>query len=275
MGLDSTRGRAPEGVDAGHSRAELGADLAALGVTRGTTVLVHCSLRQVGRVAGGAQTLREALLDVLDEKLGTLVVPAQTSSNTRTSADFRAATARLDEAGLAAHLAAMPGFDPAASPSEGMGALAESVRCHPKANRSAHPLTSFAAVGALADEICAVHPLNSLLGKESPLGRLQELDAMVLLLGVGFDKCTAFHLGENEFLSGRRRYSCKIDRSWTDFEDLAHRDADFAELGLRFERDQPEVLRCGRVGAAWTLLFPLRAAAEYAARELPKLRFEF
>jgi len=269
------RGACGTGDGDGWSRARLGADLAALGLGRGMTVLVHCSLRRVGLVAGGAQTLRDALLDVLDAEQGTLVVPAQTSSNSQTSAAFRTAAAQLDGLRLAAYVAAMPGFDRATSPSEGMGALAESVRRDPRAHRSPHPLTSFAAVGAGAAEICAEHPLTSLLGKDSPLGRLCEMDAMVLLLGVGFDKCTAFHLGEDEVLVGRRRYVCKVGDSWEVFTDIAHRDGDFAELGRRFARDEPGAVRGGPVGGAEALLLPLRAAAEYAARELPELRLGF
>jgi aminoglycoside 3-N-acetyltransferase len=101
------------------------------------------------------------------------------------------------------------------------------------------------------------------------------MDAMVLLLGVGFDKCTAFHLGENEVLVGRRRYVCKVGDSWEVFADIAHRDEDFAELGRRFAHDEPDAVRGGPVGGAEALLFPVRTAAEYAARELPELRLGF
>jgi aminoglycoside 3-N-acetyltransferase len=35
-----------------------------------------------------------------------------------------------------------------------------------------------------------------MFGEHSPLARLEEVGAQVLLLGVGYDVCTAFHLAE-------------------------------------------------------------------------------
>jgi aminoglycoside 3-N-acetyltransferase len=69
----------------------------------------------------------------------------------------------------------MPGFDPQITPSQGVGALPEVVRM----------LMSFAAIGPQAEPITAGHVLESGLGKGSPLARLYELDAAILLLGVG------------------------------------------------------------------------------------------
>ena len=254
-------------------RGRLRAELAGLGLRAGMTVLVHCSLRGVGRVEGGADALREALLDVVGEEHGTLVVPTQTRANSMTSQEFRAAVTDLDEAEFEVYLKGLPGFDPAASPSEGMGALAEAVRTHSRAHRSPHPITSFAAVGAHAADLCAIHPLECLLGTQSPLGLLAKLDARVLLLGVGFDKCTAFHLGEDRALPEERPYRCKIGDEWRDFKALSCQDTDFAELGARFERAHSGRVRHGRLGAASTRLFPLALAADFAEMELPALRF--
>ena len=254
------------------SAGRLRSDLAALGIDQGTTLLVHCSMRRIGWVEGGAATLRDALLSLVDERAGTLVVPAQTRSKSQTSAEFLEAVAGLDAAATSAFLDALPGFDREKSPTEGMGALAEAVRLHPRAYRSAHPLTSFAAIGKSAREVCESHPLDCLLGKQSPLGALYELGAQVLLLGVGFDKCTAFHLGEDVVSNEERRYTCKIGDSWEVFDDLAHQDGDFTELGRRFAERRPRSVRAGRVGSADALVFPVQDAADFAASELPHLR---
>jgi aminoglycoside 3-N-acetyltransferase len=254
-------------------RDRLRAELIGSGLREGTAVLVHCSMRKIGWVNGGAEALRDALLEILDEERGTLVVPAQTRSKSNTSTAFLNAIADLDDEERKLFLKVMPGFDPRTSPSEGMGALAESVRTHPRAYRSAHPATSFAAVGRHAEEICATHPLDCLLGARSPLGALRELDARVLLLGVGFDKCTSFHLGEEAVFRLERPYLCKIGDEWRDFTGFPHRDDDFAELGARFEQAYPADVPEGTVGAASTRLFPLAMAADFAAWQLPKLRF--
>jgi aminoglycoside 3-N-acetyltransferase len=252
-------------------RGRLRAELTGLGLHAGMNVLVHCSMRAIGRVQGGADALRDALLDVLDEKLGTLVVPAQTPSKSRTSSRFLAAVQGMGDAAHAAYLRAMPGFDAASSPSEGMGALAESVRTHPNAHRSPHPTTSFAAIGAHAD-LCDEHPPWHLLDEQSPLGMLTKVDARVLLLGVGFEKCTAFHLGENRSVSREREYRFKIADAWEDFKALTYDDSDFGDLGERFKKDHRLDVSKGKVGNAVTWLFPLHVAASYAERELPGLR---
>lgn len=251
----------------------LRAQLAEIGLRTGQTVLVHSSLRSIGWIPGGAPALRDLLLDLLDPTLGTLVVPTQTRSASATSSGFLAATAGRSAAEYQAYLDRLPGFDPAHSPAEDMGALAEAVRTHPDARRSPHPITSFAAVGRLAAELMTAHPLESLLGKESPLGRLYECEALVLLIGVGYDKCTAFHLGENLELAPERDYRCKIGDSWRHFRAPAHRDEEFSELGSMFENSRPQHVRKAMLGAARCRLFPLTEAVDYAAVTLPYLRF--
>lgn len=251
----------------------LRAQLRRLGLRAGQAVLVHSSMRSLGPIPGGAVALRDLLLDLLDPGRGTLIVPAQTRSTSITSTEFRAATFGKDPAAFRAYLDALPGFDPDRTPAEGMGVLAEAVRTHPDARRSAHPATSFAAVGHLAEDLMAAHPLGSLLGKESPLGRMYECGALVLLLGVGYDKCTAFHLGENPETAPERDYRCKIGDSWRNFRGPSHQDAEFEELGALFEKENSAAVRIGPVGAATCRVFELTAAVDFAARTLPALRF--
>lgn len=57
------------------------------------------------------------------------------------------------------------------------------------------PTVVRAAIGARG-ELTARHPLTSEPGEESPLAALEAADETVLLRGVGFERCTAFHLGE-------------------------------------------------------------------------------
>jgi aminoglycoside 3-N-acetyltransferase len=254
-------------------RARLRTELAAAGLRPGMAVLVHCSMRAVGRVEGGAEALCETLLELLDEEHGTLVVPTQTTSASLTSPEFQRAIAQLADEDRELYLKVLPGFDALSSPSEGMGVLAESVRTHPQAHRSPHPTVSFAAVGRHAAAVCAAHPLDCLLGGRSPLGALRDLDARVLLLGVGFDRCTAFHLGEDAAFDRERSYCCKIGDEWQHFTGFPHRDEDFAELGSKFEQRHGDVVHRGNVGNAPTRLFPLALAATFATEELPFMRF--
>jgi aminoglycoside 3-N-acetyltransferase len=134
--------------------------------------------------------------------------------------------------------------------------------------RSSHPQTSFAALGPLAEQITRNHPIEQHLGPDSPLGRLYELGARSLLIGVGFDRYTPFHLADYVRPElPARSYSCKVrgrrGRSrWVRFRDLDLRDGHFAALGEQV-RERVEVVE-GKVGAAPSMVVPLREAVDAA-----------
>ena len=250
------------------SREQLAADLRSLGLQPGQDLLIHCSLRRIGPVEGGAATLLDALLDVTGPQ-ATLVVPAQTTLNSFTSREFHAAVAGLDEDEYARFVAAMPGFDPARTPSHGMGAFAEYLRTRPSAVRSRHPQASFAALGPQARPCTSVHDLDCHLGDRSPLGWLYAVDAAVLLLGVGYSVCTAFHLAEYHLPRPLpvQEYHCftaeeggRVERT---FNAVALDDSDFAQLGAGLEAISPAALRQGRVGSGTGRVISLRAAVDF------------
>jgi aminoglycoside 3-N-acetyltransferase len=241
-------------------------DLRRLGLPEGRSVLVHCSMRRIGPVAGGAAGLLRALQAVIGPD-ACVVVPAHTADNSTTSPSFAAATAGRSPAEVARYTATMPGFDPASTPSFGMGAFAEHVR-RSDAIRSAHPQTSFAAVGGDARTLLADHPWDCHLGPGSPLDRLYQQDATVLLLGVGYDVCTAFHLAEYRPEAPRRWYHCFVgtgsQRRQYDFVDVDLDDSDFDVLGKDLETTTKCVVN-GPVGAAAAKRLAIRDAVDFAA----------
>lgn len=276
----------PEGDPVADSAGDPAADLRRLGVRPGTRLMAHASL-------GGTGLRPEALLDALLGVLGprgTLVVPAFTPENSKTSSAHLERIAGLSEEEVLAFRERMPAFDPARTPSRGMGVLAEAVRTAPGAVRSDHPQTSFAAVGAGARELCAGHPLTSHLGEESPLGKMCGEGWKVLMINVGFSVCTAFHLAEYRIpkpllrmyecvvkvnhpgLPGgqpRRREGAPTGEGWTAYEDISLDDSDFAEIGRAFPEDR---VRRGRVGGASTMLFSLPDAVDHATKWMTENR---
>ncbi|MFD7862413.1 aminoglycoside N(3)-acetyltransferase [Streptomyces sp. NPDC059783] len=258
-----------------HRAAPLTAQLTALGVERGGVLMVHASLRAVGPVEGGADTVVRAVREALGPE-GTLVVPSFTPENSDTSPHFRARVHGLDAEAREAVRAAMPAFDPATTPAPSMGRLSETVRTSPGAARSAHPQTSFAAVGPLAPAVLDGHRPDCHLGEDSPLARLDALHAQVLLLGTGYATCTAFHLAEYRTPSPpRRTYRCVVRDSgrhhWWTYEDVALDDSDFAALGADFERSGADI-RTAPVGSATARLFRLPTAVAFAKGWLPAHR---
>ena len=248
--------------------AELASQLRTLGIRPGDTLLVHTSLRAVGPVQGGARGVVDSLLDVLGAD-GTLVVYAQTPDNSdpsRWPLTRGRAVPATEWAGLRATL---PAFDPARTPSYGVGVLPEEVRTRPGALRSDHPQSSFAALGPAAARITAGHALDCHLGEESPLARLEELDARVLLLGVGYSVCTAFHLAEYRVPGqGSREYGCAVDdgsgRRWHRYRDVDFDTSDFPALGEAYESLPEHPVIRARIGTADTRLFDLAPAVAYA-----------
>ncbi len=249
------------------ARAELAGQLSTLGLGAGDDVLVHCSMRRLGPVDGGPAAVAGALRDVVGPR-GTVVVPAQTPNNSVSSDAYRAATRDMTAEQRRAYEDGIQGFDPARTPAYGMGVFAEHVRKLPGAVRSAHPQASFCAWGPAAADLMGVHDLDCHLGERSPLAALYARAAKVLLLGPGYEACTALHLAEYRRANppAVRAYRCWIvdrgTRLRLDFR-AAHLDAGcFPELGAGLDR-QP-FSRTGRVGAAPARLLPVRSAVDFA-----------
>lgn len=255
----------PEGPN---TRATIVADLSELGVREGDTVLVHTSLKSLGWVCGGAVAVVQALLDVLGPA-GTLVVPAQTMDN---SDPRHWSNPPVPTEWWPVIRETMPAFEPRITPSVGLGAVAELVRQWPGAVRSDHPQASFAAVGARAVKLMAEHRLDSHLGEGSPLAALERTGARVLLLGVGFDVCTAFHLAEYRVPMPKTEFGAAVHtpdggRRWVTYPDVATDSDDFADLGEDFERTGS--VTTGMVGQAVSRLFAMDKAVAHAVAWLP------
>ncbi|RGP78938.1 aminoglycoside n [Fusarium longipes] len=248
------------------TRSSLTNDLRNLGLKKGNNVLVHCSLSKIGWINGGAETLTHCLLDILTPQ-GTLVVPTQTSSNSDPALWI---DPPVPQDWWQTIRDTMPAFNPQTSRTQRMGVLAETVRTWPGALRSLHPQTSFSAVGENAAFITRGHALDCMLGEHSPLARLEELDAMVLLVGVDFNKCTCFHLAEYRIGSAKAETSFATlvngMREWMTVSDVAINDEDFLELGHDFVREG-NVMK-GRIGQPEYGTKRSRHASKYSYRPL-------
>jgi len=162
-----------------HSRTELAAQFASLGITAGDTLLVHSALSKIGYVDGGPQTVIDALFDALGTH-GTLVFP----------------TFPFDTY-VAEYLARNVDFDAAATPSR-MGRITEVFRTRPDAVRSLHPTHPVSAVGPKAGYLTESHHLGpTTFGHHSPFSRLAETGGKILLLGVDFHSMTNLHVVED------------------------------------------------------------------------------
>ncbi|MGC4821864.1 aminoglycoside N(3)-acetyltransferase [Micromonospora sp. DT63] len=254
------------------TRRSIAAQLRLLGVRPGSTVLVHAGMRPLGFVCGGPQALVLALRDALGPD-GTIVVPTHNPDNSD-PAQWRNPPVPVDWWQLIR--AEMPGFDPAVTPSRHMGVFAETVRCWPAAMRSTHPHVSFAALGPTAEQVVAGHELADMLGEGSPLARLYDLDADVLLIGVDHSVNTSLHLAEyrspkpvRERLGAAAR-TADGGREWVWWQDVRLDAGDFGALGRDLEATG--AVRSGPVGAGTGRLVRQRAAVDFAVQWMARNR---
>ncbi|NIA20800.1 MAG: hypothetical protein GWP05_02260 [Anaerolineaceae bacterium] len=145
-----------------------------LGVRSGGVLLVHSSLKSLGRVEGGPAALIAALQDVVRPR-GTLAMP----------------TLSYEEIGPD-----RPRFDVRRTRSC-TGLVTEVFRTMPGARRSLHPTHSLAAWGRLRDEIVDGHERCTSPGpRGSPWRRLVEHDGQILFIGCGLSANTMLHCVE-------------------------------------------------------------------------------
>lgn len=173
--------------------ASISHDLRHLGVETGDVLVVHTALSSLGWVVGGAAAVVDALLEVVGPE-GTVSMPAHSGDWSDPSGWENPPVPSqwwrdINEG--------RPAFDPYATPLREMGAVAENLLLRRTTLRSGHPLHSHMATGRHAEQLVASHPFDDAFGDRSPLGRLYELDAKVLLLGVGHDRNTSLHLAES------------------------------------------------------------------------------
>ena len=250
-----------------HSRSSLAGDLRRLGVERGMTLIVHSSLSRIGYVIGGAASVVLALEDVLGPA-GTLAMPTHTESLTDPA---QWTDPKVPQDWCDTIRREMPPFDGSLTPADGMGAIVECFRGRVGTLRSHHPFTSWAARGKNAEFITSAHTLSMSQGEGSPLARMYDLGAHVLLLGVGHACNTSLHLAEYRCRFAAKK-PCKrgapweVDgrRRWVAYDDIYWCADDFEDIGRAFE-EIPSSTNHGLIGAAPGRLFEQRKIVDFGA----------
>ena len=250
------------------TRSEIAEGLTELGMRPGMTILVHSSMKSLGGwVPGGPPAVVLALQDVIGPE-GTIVMPTQSMDLTDPSTWMNPPT---DSKWWDLIRDEMPAYEPDLTETAGMGVIVDAFRQSKNTRRSRHPHVSFAASGPMASYILEDHSYDYSLGEQSPLGRLYELDAHVVLLGCGHERNTSFHLAEyrahyagKEEVQHRAPVLSNGVKQWITYRDYNINSDDFQKLGSDYE--QSAVSPYNKVQIRWAPCFmaPQRALVDYA-----------
>ena len=145
-------------------------DLRALGVKAGDVLLVHSSLKSMGHVEGGAETVIAALREVLGEE-GTLLLPALSYATSCTDLYF----SNLETPSC-------------------VGLVTETFRKTEGVRRFNHPTHSVCVIGKYRDAMCdGWEEDDTPIGPHSPFRKLADYKGKILLLGCPFARNTFMH----------------------------------------------------------------------------------
>jgi aminoglycoside 3-N-acetyltransferase len=213
-----------------------------------TPVIAHASLRAFGDVVGGADTVLRALLD----SVWALVMPTFTYTTM--------ITPQVGPPNNGIEYGAEQDLNRMAEPyhrdmpaDRQMGIIPETLRRHPRAKRSIHPIQSFA--GIYAEKFLVAQTLQNPLG---PIEALVEAEGWVLLLGVDHTVNTSIHYAEK--LAGRKQFT-----RWAAFQDRIVECPGFPGDSAGFDAIAPDltgITRKVRAGAAIIQAMPLRGLVQ-------------
>jgi aminoglycoside 3-N-acetyltransferase len=173
--------------------AEILAAFQALGL-HDKPVIAHVSLKPLGFVEGGAEAILDAMLASFASVIMTThtyktnIIPDVGPPNNGITYGSGHDTNRMAEP-----------FHPDMRADPMMGILPETLRNHPSAIRTAHPILSFAGINA--DLTLFTQTLYEPL---APIGALAEQDGWVVLVNVDHTVNTSIHCAEK--LAGRKQF---------------------------------------------------------------------
>ena len=227
-------------------------DLVKLGIMDGDCILLHSSLKSIGYVEGGANTVIDALIERISS-LGTLVVPTYpllgTMLNTCLRKDYI--------------------FD-LSKPSTTIGVIPSVFLTYKNTISSIHPTHSMSAFGKNAKFVTESHHIgNETYGKNSPWAKIIELNGKILGIGISLAWHTIYHYVEDimgeEFpikVKLEQSYKIKCKTTKSDFINVEVKPLDPVVAKTRIEKnpfilkyfseiyENLDLIKYGRIGKA-------------------------
>jgi aminoglycoside 3-N-acetyltransferase len=212
-------------------------------------------------VIGGSRVIIESLLDAVGLE-GTVVMPTYSGDNSDPT-EWKYPAIPPDHAERV--LEESPAYDPRLTPTRGVGLIPEYFRNWPNAKRSRHPQSSYAAVGAQAEELTQLGEFDYRFGIDSPLGKIYRNNGKVILIGAPWNTTAIFYLSEFHMpWKKEKTMKSKISENgkdhWIQYRDLIY-DISYFDAGIEMLLSTG-IAQQGFVGEAPTVIFSSREAVD-------------
>jgi aminoglycoside N3'-acetyltransferase len=236
------------------SKKEMVDDLRGMGLKAGDGLMVHSSIKALGRTENGTVGIIEALQEVLTEE-GTLMMPSFNHGN-----PWKARGKGF--------------YNPKTTPCWN-GAIPDAFWRLPNVFRSLDPTHPIAAWGKNAKRYTEFHHRTLTMGPDSPLGMLGKEGGYAMMLGVGYAPNTYHHVVEMTLGSpcvGQRNEQYPIHLP--DGRIVMGRTWGWRSKGCpitdptRYVKNLQNFHRVGKVGTCETILFKLADAYNVIASAL-------
>lgn len=182
--------------------SEIKAQLLSMKAPKNKPVIVHTSLKAIGKIEGGAEAFLETLIEYFTEEGGLLCIPTHTWDNVE-------------------KYMKIPSPEPIEEPTLDMnsshtciGVLPTVAAAHPLAHRSMHPTHSMAVFGentAAENFIKAEENAEFSVSPNGCYGNIYKMGGYVLLIGVDETSNTLIHCIEEEIGVKNRHSKEKIN----------------------------------------------------------------
>lgn len=245
------------------TKEDIKRQLEAIGIQKGMLLMIQGDIKNLGYICGGAQALLEAIMDCIGFE-GTIVMPSFTPDVLDPACMKNLCIDK--ENWEYVRKESMP-FDKKLSAPNKEDELVLQLLRNDGVVRSYHPNYSFVAWGKYAKIICDKHALHFGLSKDSPLGRIYELNGFVLMLGKDYKDCTMFHLAHyNGDTLPIKIVTAPIEKNnklnWKDMLDLDLNDEGFDIIGEIME--ERKIVRSMYIGTGQCRLYSSREAVNIA-----------
>lgn len=230
-----------------------------MGLRPSDKIMVHSSMKAIGEVEGGADTVVDAFMEYFSD--GLFMTPAHTWK--QMSADYNI-------------------FDPATEPAC-VGIIPNIFMKKEGVCRSLHPTHSIAAFGSMAEEyVKGDDNFNTPCNPKGCFGRLYDIDARIFLIGVTHAKNTYIHSIE-ESLEIKQRFTSeptlfyikREDGTLKSVEMYRHFNSQTAHISESFDKLMDYYYETGaavkvRFGAADCILCSARSLFKVTSEVLTK-----